>query len=99
MDEKIVKVAEYGPVTAADLPYINTIVRKGDRAEVGPGPNGTIKISHVKRTIVKSGGSKEAKTECSECKAYSRCLQAARDGKIVKCISFLNMQEFVKSGR
>lgn len=55
MDEKIVKAAEDGPVTAADLPYINTIVRKGDRAEVGPGPNGTVKISHVKRVIVKSG--------------------------------------------
>lgn len=55
MDEKIIKSAESGPVTAADLPYINAIVRKGDRAEVGPGPNGTIKISHVKRTIIKSG--------------------------------------------
>jgi len=55
MDSKIIKAAEDGPVTAADLPYINAIVRKGDRAEVGPGANGTIKISHVKRTIVKSG--------------------------------------------
>lgn len=55
MEEKIIKEAEEGPVTAADLPYINAIVRKGDRAEVGPGPNGTIKISHVKRKIVKSG--------------------------------------------
>lgn len=55
IDEKTIKTAEDGPVTAADLPYINAIVRKGDRAEVGPGPNGTVKISHVKRTIVKSG--------------------------------------------
>ena len=54
VDEKTINAVE-GPVTAADLPYINTIVRKGGRAEVGPGPNGTIKISHVKRTIVKSG--------------------------------------------
>ncbi len=83
--------------TVDDLPIINAIIAKGDRAEVGPGPNGTIKISHVKRTIVKSGGSKEAKTECSECKAYSRCLQAARDGKMVKCISFLNMQEKIRA--
>lgn len=55
MDEKTIKATEDGPVTAADLPYINAIVRKGDRAEVGPGPNGTVKISHVKRTIVKTG--------------------------------------------
>lgn len=55
IDEKTIKAAEDGPVTAEDLPYINAIVRKGDRAEVGPGPNGTIKISRVKRTIVKSG--------------------------------------------
>lgn len=55
VDEKTIRTAEDGPVTVADLPYINAIVRKGDRAEVGPGQNGTVKISHVKRTIVKSG--------------------------------------------
>lgn len=55
MDEKTIKVSDEGPVTVKDLPYINAIVKKGDRAEVGPGPNGTVKISHVKRTIVKSG--------------------------------------------
>lgn len=42
-------------ITADDLPLINAIIAKGDRAEVGPGLNGTIKISHVKRVIVKSG--------------------------------------------
>lgn len=41
--------------TVDDLPIINAIIAKGDRAEVGPGPNGTIKISHVRRKIVKSG--------------------------------------------
>lgn len=41
-------------VTVDDLPLINTIIAKGDRAEVGPGENGTIKISRVKRVIVKS---------------------------------------------
>lgn len=56
MGEKTTK-----PVPAAtveDLPLINAIIAKGDRAEVGPGPNGTIKISHVKRVIVKSGRQK-----------------------------------------
>lgn len=49
---------EKKPVSAAtvdDLPVINAIIAKGDRAEVGPGPNGSIKISHIKRVIVKSG--------------------------------------------
>lgn len=49
---------EKKPVSAAtvdDLLIINAIIAKGDRAEVGPGPNGTVKISHVKRTVVKSG--------------------------------------------
>lgn len=55
MDEKTISPTDTGPVTAADLPYINAIVKKGDRAEVGPGPNGTVKISRVKRVIVKSG--------------------------------------------
>ena len=53
MGEKTAK-----PVPAAtvdDLPLINAIIAKGDRAEVGPGPNGTVKISRVKRIIVKSG--------------------------------------------
>lgn len=59
MNEKGNQAAGTGPVTAADLPCINAIVRRGDRAEVGPGPNGTIKISHIKRKIVKSGREKD----------------------------------------
>lgn len=59
MDKKMIKNQVDGPVTMEDLPYINAIVSKGDRAEVGPGPNGTVKISHVKRTIVKSGRGKD----------------------------------------
>lgn len=52
MDKKAKPVSA---ITAEDLPTINAIIAKGDRAEVGPGPNGTVKISHVKRIIVKSG--------------------------------------------
>lgn len=51
-------VSEKKPVSTAtvdDLPIINAIIAEGDRAEVGPGPNGTVRISHVKRQIVKSG--------------------------------------------
>lgn len=53
MNEKTTKPVP--TATVDDLPIINAIIAKGDRAEVGPGPNGTIKISHVKRVIVKSG--------------------------------------------
>lgn len=39
---------------------INRIIfGKGDRVEIGPGPNGTVKISHVKREFLKSGRLKE----------------------------------------
>lgn len=39
---------------------INRIIfDKGDRVEFGPGPNGTVKISHVKREFLKSGRLKE----------------------------------------
>lgn len=53
MDKKNVKPIP--TATVDDLPTINAIIAKGDRAEIGPGPNGTVKISHVKRVIVKSG--------------------------------------------
>ena len=53
MGEK--KTKHVPTVTVDDLPLINAIIAKGDRAEVGPGPHGTIKISRVKRVIVKSG--------------------------------------------
>lgn len=53
MDDK--KKKPVSAMTADDLPLVNAIIAKGDRAEVGPGPNGTIKISRVKRTIVKYG--------------------------------------------
>lgn len=31
---------------------IEAILAKGDRAEVLPGPNGTVKVIHVKRSVV-----------------------------------------------
>ncbi|NCE63726.1 hypothetical protein D1159_03815 [Pseudoflavonifractor sp. 524-17] len=85
--------------TVDDLPLINAIIAKGDRAEVGPGPNGTIKISHVKRVIVKSGQNKDAPASCIDCKSHSRCMKAAYDGNVLRCVNFGHMQNFVKSGR
>jgi len=46
-------------VTADDLPAINTVIAKGDRVEIGPGPNGTVKIVHIKRKFIKSGQAKD----------------------------------------
>lgn len=52
VDKKIIRASEDGPVTAADLPYINAIVLKGDRAELIP-VKGSVKIMRVRREEVK----------------------------------------------
>lgn len=49
-DKKPVSVLEPG-----DLPAINTVLAKGDRVEIGPGPNGTVKIMHIKRKFLNTG--------------------------------------------
>lgn len=50
MDEKAT-----GPVTVADLPYINNVVRKGETVEIRPGPGDTAKIMQVKRKFINTG--------------------------------------------
>lgn len=52
MDEKTIKAAD-GPVTAADLQYINAAVSKGETVEIRPGPDRTAKIMGVKRKFLK----------------------------------------------
>lgn len=47
--------AEAGPVRLEDLPYINTVVRRGDTVEIRPGPDSTAKIMEVKRKFIKTG--------------------------------------------
>ncbi len=61
MDEKTINAVS--AVTVDDLPAINTVIAKGDRVEIGPGPNGTVKIVHIKRKFIKSGQGKG----CSKC--------------------------------
>ncbi len=61
MDEKTIKTTSI--VTADDLPSINAVIAKGDRVEIGPGPNGTVKIVHIMRKFIKSGQGKG----CSKC--------------------------------
>ena len=39
-------------MTEAVIRAIETILAKGDRAEVLPGPNGTVKVIHVRRSVV-----------------------------------------------
>lgn len=57
MDEKTIKaIAEDITKNAYAMAKV---VAKGDRAEVGPGPDGTIKISRVRREFVKTGQEKD----------------------------------------
>ena len=42
---------------------INRILEKGDRVELIPGPENSVKIIHIKRKIVKTGQEKD----CSKC--------------------------------
>lgn len=39
-------------VTESVIRAIEAILAKGDRAEVLPGPNGTVKVIHVRRSVV-----------------------------------------------
>ena len=41
-------------ITADDLPAINAILAKQDTVNLTPGPNGTVKIIHIRRKIVKT---------------------------------------------
>lgn len=53
IDEKSVNTNDAWPVTAEDLKYINTAVRKGETVEIRPGPDNTAKIMGVKRKFLK----------------------------------------------
>lgn len=44
-----------GPVTSADLPRINAVVRSGETVEIRPGPDNTAKIMQVKRKFINTG--------------------------------------------
>lgn len=50
MDEKTIKTIE-------------SVLAKGDRAEVIPGPNNSVKVLHIKRKIVNT----ERKKDCPKC--------------------------------
>lgn len=50
LNEKTIKAAE-------------SVLAKGDRVELVPGPNGSVKVLHIKRQIVKTGQEKD----CSKC--------------------------------
>ena len=50
MDEKTIKAIE-------------SILSKDDRVELVPGPNGSVKVLHIKRQIVKTGQEKDCSNE------------------------------------
>lgn len=57
MDEKAIKaIAEK---IAENAYSMAKVIAKGDRVETGPGPNGTVKITRVRREFIKTGREKE----------------------------------------
>ena len=52
IDEKAVKAIEEKIIKNAHMMALT--VFKGDRAQVGPGPNGIVKITSVKEKIIKT---------------------------------------------
>lgn len=42
-------------LTAHHITAVEAVLSKGDRVELIPGPEGTVKILHIKRQIVKTG--------------------------------------------
>lgn len=41
-------------ISTDDIPDINAVLAKEDTVNLIPGPNGTVKIVHIKRKIVKT---------------------------------------------
>lgn len=46
-------------LTAHHIAAAETVLNKGDRVELVPGPDGTVKILHTRRKIVKTGLERE----------------------------------------
>lgn len=49
------KLQEKPVLTAQHIAAIEKVLTEGDRVELIPGPNGSIKILHIKRKAVKLG--------------------------------------------
>lgn len=48
------KNKQVSAICADDIPEINAILAKQDTVNLTPGPNGTVKIIHIRRKIVKT---------------------------------------------
>lgn len=46
-------------LTEHNIKAAESVLAKGDRVELIPGPNGSVKIIHIKRQIVKIGQEKD----------------------------------------
>lgn len=55
------KLQEKPVLTAQHIAAIEKVLTEGDRVELIPGPNGSIKILHIKRKVVKLGPPQEGK--------------------------------------
>lgn len=50
-------------LTEKQIKSVESVLSKGDRAELIPGPNGTVKVLHIRRTIVNTG----QEADCPKC--------------------------------
>jgi len=66
-----------------------SVLQKGQRVELIPVKDG-VKVVRVRREEVKPPG-------CINCKAWNRCVSAAREGKVAKCICFGYMQDYIRN--
>lgn len=68
---------------------VESVLAKGDRVELIP-VKGGVKVVRVRREEVKP-------PDCPSCKTWNRCISAAQEGRLIKCISFGYVQEHIKT--
>ncbi len=68
---------------------VESIISKGERVELIPVKNG-VKVVRVRREEVRT-------SDCMDCKAWNRCLSAAKGGKMVKCVCFGYVQAHIRN--
>jgi len=88
VDDKTIKSKLSAEYDKAKQTTINALL-KGYRVELIPVKDG-VKVVKVRREEVK-------RLDCLSCKAWNRCLSAAQEGRLVKCISFGYVQEHIQT--
>lgn len=80
-----------------DLPEINAVLAKEDTVQLIPGPNGTVKIVHIKRKIIKTVQNECVPPICSTCTEKEECIESAGNGRLIECTFFGKMQDYVQN--